>query len=529
MKNKEAKSVFSSLNDFSTVPPPELWDAIEAKLEKPKKKKRAIIWWSVAASLLIGLSVPAILFFSSNNGNSSGFDHENGIVLQKDNDTKINESDGVNSNNKNSINSINKQENEIIFNEKENGISLDENNAVVSNSKTEKIILEKGTNKQNKQTSAAKTDRPNSDAIVGHKKETVALNNSKVIAKNSASIQKNNSKEDVIAFPNTINNGVALTSKPNSSESANFSKRNSESIENPKSNVTTLNSNQSKVYNEKAIVQNTKSKDSLAVIQKEVAQLEKALAERDKKDETKKKTDADVIDKWSLQVFAGVMSSENYTNEKALGNTVASKQSSGYGLKTNYKLNKKWAVSSGFKINELGQKIDGVSYYERGNTQGMMSGLLPMGSSSDPQSSVVTNNIVLVSTNENYLFASNAKAATGFETGNVTQNLKYFEMPFEISYALLSKNKTNITMNSGGFVGKLISNEMLLNGSSIGENKNVNEFVYGTVLSSTLQYEFYKKTKFFIEPGMNYYINPLESQSFNQFQWMFNVGLNFAF
>ena len=70
---------------------------------------------------------------------------------------------------------------------------------------------------------------------------------------------------------------------------------------------------------------------------------------------------------------------------------------------------------------------------------------------------------------------------------------------------------------------------LLLNGNSIGENKNVNEFVYGTLLSSTLQYEFYKKTKFFIEPGMNYYINPLENQSFNQFQWMFNVGLNVSF
>ena len=84
-------------------------------------------------------------------------------------------------------------------------------------------------------------------------------------------------------------------------------------------------------------------------------------------------------------------------------------------------------------------------------------------------------------------------------------------------------------MNTGGFVGRLISNKVLLNGSSIGENKNVNEFVYGTLLSSTLQYEFYKKTKFFIEPGMNYYINPLENQSFNQFQWMFNVGLNVSF
>ena len=137
--------------------------------------------------------------------------------------------------------------------------------------------------------------------------------------------------------------------------------------------------------------------------------------------------------------------------------------------------------------------------------------------------------VVSISSNQNYLFASDSNTDNGFEKGNITQNLKYFEMPLEISYALLNKKKASITMNTGGFVGKLISNDILLNGNSIGENSNVKQFVYGTLLSSTLQYEFFKKTKFFVEPGMNYYINPLENQSFNQFQWMFNVGLNVSF
>jgi hypothetical protein len=261
-----------------------------------------------------------------------------------------------------------------------------------------------------------------------------------------------------------------------------------------------------------------------------LAQLESALADLDNKNKTTKKNDTEVIDKWSLQVFAGVMSSDNFSNDKALGNAVASKQSNGYGVKTNYKLTKKWAVSSGFKINELGQKIAGVSYYERSGILNTPSGTLPIITNDFEGSNFTKNNaVVLVSTNENYLFASNSKSASGFETGNVTQNLRYFEMPIEVSYALLSKKKTNISMNTGGFVGKLISNEVLLNDNSIGENNNVKDYVYGTSLSSTLQYEIYKKTKFFIEPGMNYYINPLENQSFNQFQWMFNVGVNVSF
>jgi hypothetical protein len=221
------------------------------------------------------------------------------------------------------------------------------------------------------------------------------------------------------------------------------------------------------------------------------------------------------------------MSSQNYNNEKALGNTVASKQSNGYGVKTNYKLNKKWGVSSGFKINELGQKIAGVSYYDTQKLYDAVGGSLPLANDNYAPNSSTNSQLVSISKNGEYLFSSNSKS--GLEKGDVTQNLKYFEMPLEVSYSLLNKKKTNICMNTGGFVGKLISNDVALNGSSIGENKNVNEFVYGTLLSSTLQYELFKKTKFFIEPGMNYYINPLENQSFNQFQWMFNVGLNVTF
>ena len=94
MKNKEAKSIFSSLENYSSIPPPELWDNIEAQLDQPKRKKRAIIWWSIAASLLVGLSVPTILYFNSNQNNGFELNIENnanGVVLQKDSDETKNE------------------------------------------------------------------------------------------------------------------------------------------------------------------------------------------------------------------------------------------------------------------------------------------------------------------------------------------------------------------------------------------------------------------------------------------------------
>ncbi|PKB17680.1 hypothetical protein [Flavobacterium sp. 5] len=529
MKNKEAKSIFSPLDNFSSTPPPELWDKIEAQLDKPKKKKRAIIWWWAAACVVAGLSLPTIWYVNLNENNSQELNIENNlneVVLQ--NDSKDNENDKKVNGNK-STTPLESKKNDVIenkdenFSTKENRISLANSNSgatktaatISSKSADSQNVKNSKTHKQN-QFIAESDDKLQSDDIVTNKNAT-AVNN----YKSASIIGMNNfySLSNPKGNPKSI---MSITGNTSISET----KQNKELVKssNPKSIQPNQNTIVSSFNGNKAIVENTNTKDSIDIIKKEVAQLENALAALDK-DKTKKKTESDVIDKWSLQVFAGVMGSENYNNEKALGNTVASKQSSGYGVKTNYKLNKKWAVSSGFKINELGQKIDGIAYYDRSSLLNFTSDTQPLVQGSPSNNST----IVFVSNNENYLFASNSKANTGFETGNVTQNLKYFEMPLEVSYALLSKKKTNISMNTGGFVGKLISNEVLLNGSSIGENKNVNQYVYGTVLSSTLQYEFYKKTRFFIEPGMNYYINPLENQSFNQFQWMFNIGLNVSF
>jgi hypothetical protein len=574
MKNKEAKSVFSSLENFSSIPPPELWDKIEAQLDQPKKKRRAIIWWSIAASLLVGLSVPTILHFNSN--------PENGFEINVGNNSNVNSNfnDNGNSNENNNgersgnFNDKSKGDENTNVKLNNNSINLNKGNQVATTtvpiiySKTKKHTGFKNLNQtKNNGMNPKVTDESKSNAIVANQNSIATISKSELINKKGEQVNNSNANHKVVVSEekNSIsrsnaNKAVAGNIVPKSVQVNNSNANNKVAVSEEKNSISILNVNKAVAVNivpksvqvsnsnannksvvgsekktisgsndNKEIVTNTSSKDSLNKIKMEVAQLENALVQLEK-DKTTKKTIPESIDKWSVQVFAGVMSSQNYNNEKALGNTVASKQSSGYGVKTNYKLSKKWGVSSGFKINELGQKIAGVSYYEQQSYSGVLTGKLMLANDSYQSNSPKNNyGLVSISNNEGYLFASNADTDNGLEKGNVTQNLKYFEMPLEVSYALLNKKKTNISMNTGGFVGMLISNNLLLDGNSIGENKNVNQYVYGTLLSSTLQYEFYKKTKFFIEPGMNYYINPLENQTFNQFQWMFNVGLNLSF
>ncbi|MEO8533033.1 MAG: hypothetical protein ABI441_04750, partial [Flavobacterium sp.] len=258
----------------------------------------------------------------------------------------------------------------------------------------------------------------------------------------------------------------------------------------------------------------------------ELQNLEKGIinpeVQKDKEKEIKAISNAE---KWAVEVFAGVANSENYKNDKTLGHTNDSKQSNTYGVKTKYKINKKWAVGSGFKINELGQSIANVSYMNvkpKNNVLATYNDYYIQNSTA-PQ----------IATNSDYVFVSNSTKevlkSDNLQSGNLDQSLRYIEMPLEVSYAVFSKNKTSISLNTGGFVGKLISNKVALDGNSIGENIDANDFVYGSVLSSTIQYRIYKKTNVFVEPAMNYYLNPLSNQSFNQFQWGLNFGLNVSF
>lgn len=693
MKKQNIEDIFSSIENFSSVPPPELWDNIEEKLHPRKKKKATIIWWALAASLLIGLSIPSVLYFNTQDSNLL---QNNSVVIQeKSGNPDKNKTISTSKNNSEKNTKLNKvQEKAIVSSETENSPrsksknNILNQNAVPNNTSNQNDDLKSkthtkqntvvnvasnpnknpkvktyhiqnsnsnqssGTNSYIDENVVSKKGVTNDAVIVSNSKnkqdvnistEKKTLNNNPVIVSNaiSKSIIKNNvspaekavvidsknnspkalikdkavanniknstkpdvfptgkaiginskndspetlikgkavadnsknsTKSDVSATEKTIvvdsKNGLpttsikdkAIASSKNNTKSdiwptektnifdskndlsktsikdkaiAGNSNNNTKSDVSPTEKTIAVDSKNDSPKNSiqnKAIVSNSKSdvlltgQDSiqLAVLQN----LEKAIAEGKSPKEEEPKSVVPNTEKWSLEVFAGVANSENLKKEKTLGNANGSKQTNAYGVKTNYKLNKKWTVSSGVKINELGQSIANVTYMNTSNTSGLLS-------SSDYLIKNVTT-VSQITNNSNYVFvttnAKNSLKSDNFQTGNIDQSLKYIEIPLEVSYALFNRNKTSISLNTGGVVGKLISNNVYLDGTSIGSNSDASDFIYGSLLSSTLQYRIYKKTHIFVEPGMNYYINPLNNQSFNQFQWAFNFGLNVSF
>ncbi|WP_269237290.1 hypothetical protein [Flavobacterium flavigenum] len=639
MKKQKIEDIFSSIENFSSVPPPELWAKIEEELDKPKKKKRAILWWSAAACLLLGLLLPTVSNFNSNSGiekinNGSTeknvvIDENNGLnnqtrSIEKNNleikpgiienpsvengenppnnahrnnthrtsithtDSKKKINSGITKQNPNiDTENVNKAVAEKTYiGGKQNSFNSLSNNSIPTEKANEnQHIAEKtfATEKQHSSSSFSNNPIPTEKANINqniaektlaaekqHSSNSFSTNpiptekaninqniaektlaaekqhSSSSFSNNPISTEKANMNQDVAQKTSALGKQNSFSSfsnndMPNSVLEDKASSKNTTGVALNSSNVTsypyTKNTQKdaaNTTANESILADNFQknnsisanslsSKDSVQLA--ELQNLEKGIAEV----KTEKEKDINSVndsEKWSLDVFAGIANSENYNNQKTLGNVNESKQTNSYGVKANYKLNKKWAVSSGLKINELGQSIANVSYYNHYETSAY-----PLTNSYSYDSpSVIAPQIT---SNSNYVFVSkNTQAALksdNLENGNMDQSLKYIEMPLEVSYSILNKNKTNISLNTGGFVGKLISNNVTLNGNSIGGNLNANDFVYGSLLSSTFQYQLYKKTNVFVEPGMNYYINPLNNQTFNQFQWSFNFGLNVSF
>lgn len=462
MKNDDIDKLISSLEDFSKIPPDDLWKGIVEQLDEPKKKRGLPFWWSLAACLVVGLGLMATFYFNSNQGNSLlnvPVENENGLVNQ----SKV-------------VDSL-------------AGKSV--KNKISTGKKTIDIRLSNSNSNEETQTKIQNTT-----------------------AKSTILNLNNNAEKDVVAVIPTHKTTVLVDENKNAGEPSTLKNTEKEAFvkENPIAE-------QQKNTVEKPTLDNKIKENSSTTDLKEnaLAAIEKEQQKKDKK--------VALEDKWSMQLFAGINSSQNLKNQKSLGNTIESQTGHSYGVKTNYKLNRRWAVSTGLKISELGQQVANVSYINSAKSLVNVS-LAP---------TAVPQEKSAITTNSNYLFIANdnsdrnSMASSFYEKGNLSQKVQYLEMPMEVSYTVLNKGKARINMNTGGFVGKAISNDVLLNDTSIGKNQDVNDVVFGTVLSSTLQYEVFKKTKVFVEPGMNYYTQPVKNQNFNQFQLLFNFGLNVSF
>lgn len=248
------------------------------------------------------------------------------------------------------------------------------------------------------------------------------------------------------------------------------------------------------------------------------------LLERQKKEEVKQ-------NRWSV---IGQVSSA-YTNEKSNDNA-SGLISLGGGIKVNYKLNKKLALQTGLKYNQIGQDFstgssrlfmaDPSSQSLAGNELDGVE-FLPSHTSAGPikfKSQGKEN----VDVNSEYLRASSSSSS------ELAQSFEMIEIPLLLRYNLIQK-RVGLFVTGGVSANWLLSNGVYdtSNGRrKVGEIDNLRTTNFSSHFGLGLEYRLSSKFHLGLEPSFKYYINSLSKDgNFNYKPYSIGVqtGIRYNF
>lgn len=469
MKKDKLEELFSSLEGLEQTPPPELWDAIENQLDKPKKKHRVVAWrwYGAAACLLIGLGwlVVPVSTVTKNELVQPQLDSTLAPLQRKlirNNETDYAESQKIS--NKSSLAL------EEVFQEESMGASPKNGVVLRDDNLKNEVHPKRGLNTNKIQLALNQFEDSISDDLSVDEKTTLPA-------------------------IDTSEEGVAV-------------------IDN-------------------AIVMN----DSIAeLVKAELAELDTSLQQEGKEEDML--LDETIDQRWSLQVFTSVLNSKQ---GETLNAASIDNSSQAYGLKTNYHINDKWKFRFGINVNDFGQQLQTSKQVELTESPGTPAVHTNLGPSEpiieeplasepaamEPSQSENEINVTVIDPVNHVV--NDAPQTKTTEITKRREKLRYLELPLELSYGLFQKKKMSVSVNSGGVLGRLISNKQYINGVNVGANAVAKDYIYGLLLSTTMQYQIFKQAYLYAEPGMNYYIQPVESQNLRQVNPTIQMGLSYKF
>ncbi|WP_026707939.1 hypothetical protein [Flavobacterium frigidarium] len=201
--------------------------------------------------------------------------------------------------------------------------------------------------------------------------------------------------------------------------------------------------------------------------------------------------------------------SELSSNTKTADNTIS------YGLGVKYALNDKIKIRTGINKVILGYNTNDV-YFTAGLASNAMSNIRQK--TSEPielQNATTFNNL-----------SPSITAVQKTNLGNLNQLMGYYEVPFEISYAVVDR-KVGINVIGGFSTLFLNENEISLvtpqANTVLGEASNLNKVHLSTNIGLGFKYQFMKSFQLNFEPMLKYQLNTFSKDN-NNFQPVF-IGL----
>ena len=188
-------------------------------------------------------------------------------------------------------------------------------------------------------------------------------------------------------------------------------------------------------------------------------------------------------------------------NQKTADNSLS------FGVGVNYAVSKKVTLRSGINKLSLGYNTNNVMY-----STGLANNNLANIKYTSTSLIEIKNesNLNMLS-----LFEINLQKTT---TGTINQKMGYYEVPLEVSYAVLDK-KFGINLIGGVSTLFLNQNKISLVSSetkiTLGEARNLNQINFSTNVGVGFQYQIMKSFKINFEPMLKYQMNTFSSNSGN--------------
>jgi hypothetical protein len=468
MKKDNIEEIYSELKSFAQEPPKELWDNIQARLH-PKKKRRGAFWlWGSAAAILM-LMLAYTFYKPSNDGINIPI---NEPVKEISNTKQPNdETDNVT------------DQSDII------------NDEIVT-SKTSKDSIE-----EKIKTTNNTLQQPNHNQFANSETSQHAKNNNEDNKLNKSLIKENVKNESKIAktIDGKSRDNIKSKQDKNNELIPNLLKKKEGLIEKNK---------------ETAIA----GVDSITTDKTDVKLdlYEELMAERSNEKDSVN-TDVANNNKWSVEILGGLSNTASDASFQQTSVNTSPQNDFVYAFKVGYSISDKVQIKTGVGKNNLGQQVNNIAY---ATADGSLS-------SNEGQTIVSDESLVFFGSTE---LASNDASFNEFsENGTLQQQLDYVQVPLEVFYKLLAKEKYDVLLGVGGNVNFISDNKAYLNGGEIGENIGVDNTIFGATLSTNFSYYLSKKTVLFLEPSYNYFEKPIDNnaQNFKNTQLRILFGLQF--
>ena len=440
------------LRDFEATPDNQVWLNIEAELKKDKKRRVIPLWLRYS-----GIAAAFLLgLFILNTNQMFNSKKENPIVLNS-----------KNSSNKKQINPRNGSNKVLIAgNSKEN--SKDKKEIIITNFSKPVVKDEKEIKPHNSSNALGVNKKNQNNADVFLPKDNLSINQPELKSDNNRTLNPEK---------NGVENSNSLASTPNQTLEKKNLKENEESQKQPSINP--------------------ESPNELEEILKAKSAQKKAVASNSK-------------NKWQITpnvapVYLNANSGGSPIDEQLSDYEKKSDNSLSFGLGLRYAVNNKLAIRTGVNKVVLGYNTNNV-LYSTGLTANNLKNI-----------QYPSDNVVKLVDQANYSSSSTfEKEIQKTNTGTLNQKMGYFELPMEVSYAVLDK-KFGINL-IGGF-STLFLNENTISLVSpqsnieLGQAKNLNQVHFSTNVGLGFKYQILKSFQINLEPMVKYQLNTFSNNS----------------